>query len=228
MDDDLTGQPGPAELIEPGAGLPALARAAQLCRGCDLWRDATQAVFGAGSEHAAVVLVGEQPGDAEDREGHPFVGPAGGLLRRCLAEAGLPEDQVWMTNVVKHFRWTTAPGKGRRRIHRRPDLAEIHACTPWVEAELDRLRPAITVCLGAVAAQALIDPHFKVSTGRGRLLTGRFGTMLATVHPSSILRAPGDEARHAAQAAFVADLTVVAPHLGTVRPDWRLAGQPTE
>ncbi|MEA2588023.1 MAG: uracil-DNA glycosylase, partial [Actinomycetota bacterium] len=184
------------------------------CRGCGLWSDATQAVFGEGPPKAPVMLVGEQPGDVEDRRGHPFVGPAGLMLRSCMAEAGLAEDQVWMTNVVKHFRWK--PGtqrQGKRRIHHTPAAEHIHACRPWLDAELERLRPDVLVCLGAVAAQTLIDKDFKVSQDRGRLMPGPYGNMLATVHPSSLLRAPDDKARLKARADFVADLQVVVRHL---------------
>ena len=211
--------PGPHDLIRPGASLTELAAAVQQCRGCDLWRDATQAVFGEGSPSPPVVLVGEQPGDAEDRRGHPFVGPAGLMLRRCMAEAGLAEDLVWMTNAVKHFRWKPA-NRGKRRIHRTPGAEQLHACRPWLDAELERLQPDIVVCLGAVAAQALIGKDFKVSQERGKLMAGPYGSVLATVHPSSLLRAPDEAARLKARADFVADLKVVVRHLagaGTLR-----------
>jgi len=206
--------PGPHDLIRPGASLTELAAAVQQCRGCDLWRDATQAVFGEGPPNAPVALVGEQPGDVEDRRGHPFVGPAGLMLRRCMAEAGLAEDQVWMTNVVKHFRWKPGtPKQGKRRIHRPPSAEQVRACRPWLDAELERLRPDVVVCLGAVAAQTLIDKDFNVSQDRGKLMAGPYGTVLATVHPSSLLRAPDDKARLKARADFVADLQVVVRHL---------------
>ena len=212
--------PAPEDLIQPGASLADLATAVQQCRGCDLWREATQAVFGEGPPTAPVALVGEQPGNVEDRRGHPFVGPAGLMLRSCLAEAGLAEDLVWMTNVVKHFRWVP---KGKRRIHKRPTMEEIHACRPWLDAELDRRRPDVVVCLGAIAAQTIIDKDFKVSEDRGKLLEGPYGLVLATVHPSSLLRAPDDKARLAARAAFVADLAVVVDHLAH---HVRVAGSP--
>jgi uracil-DNA glycosylase len=169
-------------------------------------------VFGEGPPKAPVMLVGEQPGDVEDRRGHPFVGPAGLMLRSCMAEAGLAEDQVWMTNVVKHFRWKP---KGKRRIHHTPAAEHIHACRPWLDAELERLRPDVLVCLGAVAAQTLIDKDFKVSQDRGRLMPGPYGNVLATVHPSSLLRAPDGKARLKARADFVADLQVVVRHLAS-------------
>jgi DNA polymerase len=205
---------GPQDLIHPDDTLAHLAAAVHDCRGCGLWSDATQAVFGEGPPKAPVMLVGEQPGDVEDRRGHPFVGPAGLMLRSCMAEAGLAEDQVWMTNVVKHFRWK--PGtqrQGKRRIHHTPAAEHIHACRPWLDAELERLRPDVLVCLGAVAAQTLIDKDFKVSQDRGRLMPGPYGNVLATVHPSSLLRAPDGKARLKARADFVADLQVVVRHL---------------
>ncbi|MEA2505352.1 MAG: uracil-DNA glycosylase [Actinomycetota bacterium] len=205
---------GPQDLIHPDDTLADLAAAVHDCRGCGLWSDATQAVFGEGPPKAPVMLVGEQPGDVEDRRGHPFVGPAGLMLRSCMAEAGLAEDQVWMTNVVKHFRWK--PGtqrQGKRRIHHTPAAEHIHACRPWLDAELERLRPDVLVCLGAVAAQTLIDKDFKVSQDRGRLMAGPYGNVLATVHPSSLLRAPDGKARLKARADFVADLQVVVRHL---------------
>jgi len=207
-------EPGPHDLIRPGASLTELAADVQQCHGCDLWRDATQAVFGEGSPKPPVVLVGEQPGHVEDQKGHPFVGPAGLMLRSCMAEAGLAEDQVWMTNVVKHFRWRRGTQKqGKRRIHRTPTTEQVRACRPWLDAELERLRPDIVVCLGAVAAQSLIDKDFKVSQDRGKLMDGPYGLVLATVHPSSLLRAPDDKARLKARADFVADLQVVVRHL---------------
>ncbi|MCW3037605.1 MAG: Uracil-DNA glycosylase, putative family 6 [Actinobacteria bacterium] len=205
---------GPQDLIHPDDTLADLAAAVQDCRGCGLWSDATQAVFGEGPPKAPVMLVGEQPGDVEDRRGHPFVGPAGLMLRSCMAEAGLAEDQVWMTNVVKHFRWKLGTQRqGKRRIHHTPAAEHIHACRPWLDAELERLRPDVLVCLGAVAAQTLIDKDFKVSQDRGRLMPGPYGNVLATVHPSSLLRAPDGKARLKARADFVADLQVVVRHL---------------
>jgi uracil-DNA glycosylase family 4 len=181
---------GPYDLIHPDDTLADLAAAVHDCRGCGLWSDATQAVFGEGSPKAPVTLVGEQPGDVEDR------------------------DQVWMTNVVKHFRWK--PGthrQGKRRIHHTPAAEHIHACRPWLDAELERLRPDVLVCLGAVAAQTLIDKDFRVSQDRGKMMPGPYGNVLATVHPSSLLRAPDDKARLKARADFVADLQVVVRHL---------------
>jgi DNA polymerase len=228
-------EPGPNDLIRPGASLTELAAAIQQCRGCDLWRDATQAVFGEGPPKPLALLVGEQPGDVEDRRGHPFVGPAGLMLRRCMAEAGLAEDQVWMTNVVKHFRWKPGtPKQAKRRIHRTPTAEQVRACQPWLDAELERLRPDVVVCLGAIAAQILIGNDFKVSVDRGKLMPGPYGRslpqgdpglVLATVHPSSLLRAPDDKARLKARADFVADLQVVVRYLAGAGTRRRAASQ---
>jgi len=196
-----------------------LAEAARTCRGCDLYRDATQTVFGEGSPDASVMLVGEQPGDREDVEGRPFVGPAGKLLDRALAEAGIDRADAYVTNVVKHFKWTPAP-RGKRRIHRKPDLAEVAACAPWLEAELALVRPEVLVCLGATAAQALLGRSFRVTKERGRFVESPLAPLVtATVHPSSILRAPDADARERELRAFVADLATVARALGRGRSD---------
>ncbi len=197
---------------KPEPSLEQLARAARKCEGCDLYKHATQTVFGEGDENALVVFVGEQPGDREDREGRPFVGPAGGILDRALAEVGIPRARVYVTNAVKHFRWEL---RGKRRIHSKPSLAQVRACRPWLEAELARLRPRIVVCLGATAAQSLLGPAFRITRERGRLIegTGLAPVVLATVHPSSILRAPTEAERHAAYAEFVRDLRPVAERL---------------
>jgi uracil-DNA glycosylase family protein len=198
-----------ADFFPPGpADLDALRVAAEGCRGCDLHRDATQTVFGAGGEHADVVLVGEQPGDREDREGEPFVGPAGRLLDKGLEQAGIDRDRAYITNVVKHFKWKAA---GKRRIHQKPNAEQIGACRPWLDAELSLLRPKIVVCLGATAAQALLGRSFKVTQQRGELVEwDREPLALATVHPSSILRAPDEETRAREFEAFVADLRTAA------------------
>lgn len=207
--------PSPAELISSRMGLKGLAAAVQACRGCELWQDATQAVFGAGAAHPSIVLIGEQPGDVEDRKGEPFVGPAGTLLRRCLADAGIDMEKVWMTNAVKHFRWgPPAGGRGKRRIHRKPDLHHVEACAPWLEAELERLRPEVTICLGATAAQALFGKDFRVTKDRGVLHPGTYGLMMATVHPSSLLREPDPSRHQELRDQFVADLAVAARHVG--------------
>jgi DNA polymerase len=188
---------------------------AQSCHGCELWRRATQTVFGEGPETARVMLVGEQPGDAEDREGHPFVGPAGRLLDRAIAAAGLDRRDVYITNVVKHFKWEEAPPpRGKRRLHSRPSTAEVRACRPWLDGELDAIRPAIVVCLGASAAQAILGTAFRVTSQRGVWTPSPIASsVIATVHPSSILRERDDARRHAAFAQFVADLTLVVDRL---------------
>jgi DNA polymerase len=192
--------------------LPRLRSAAQRCRACELWAGATQAVLGEGATPAAAMLVGEQPGDREDLEGTPFVGPAGRMLDRGLAEAGVDPARVYVTNVVKHFRYRA---RGKRRIHQKPDAVHVAACRPWLDAELALVRPRVLVCLGATAAQALIGRHVKVTQDRGRPLESDLAEhVLATVHPSSLLRAPDEAARRAGYAAFVADLEVVAALLG--------------
>jgi DNA polymerase len=177
---------------------------AAACRACDLWKRGTQTVFGEGSERAAMMLVGEQPGNEEDLAGHPFVGPAGKLLDRALDEAGIDRSRVYVTNVVKHFKWEP---RGKRRIHQKPNSREIAACRPWLEAEIASVKPRVTVCLGATAAQALLGPQFRVTRERGRLVDSPLaGKVLATVHPSAILRAPDDETRRSEMRRFVADL----------------------
>ena len=188
--------------------LPSLRKAAAHCQGCPLYEHATQAVFGAGPAPAPLMLVGEQPGNEEDRQGAPFVGPAGQLLDRALEQAGIARDQAYLTNVVKHFKWIA---RGQRRLHQKPNAREIGACLPWVEFELELIRPKILVCLGATAAQALLGKDFRVTERRGQLLESQLAPYVtATVHPSSILRARGAEARHRALQLFVADLKKVA------------------
>ena len=197
-----------APLVPAQPTLPALRDAAAACTACDLWRSGTQTVFGEGAREAEVMLVGEQPGDQEDVEGRPFVGPAGRLLDRALEEAGIERGLAYVTNVVKHFKWTP---RGKRRIHQKPNAAEIAACRPWLEAELAVVSPRVLVALGATAAQALFGRTFKVTQRRGELLEtplAPFAT--ATVHPSSILRAPDEQSREAEYAAFVDDLRAVA------------------
>jgi uracil-DNA glycosylase len=178
------------------------------CRACELWKRGTQTVFGEGAAGAAVMLVGEQPGDQEDLAGHPFVGPAGRLLDRALEEAGISRDQAYITNVVKHFKWEP---RGKRRIHAKPNAVEIAACRPWLEAELELVKPRVLVCLGATAAQALLGRQFRVSQDRGKPIESPLAPfVMATVHPSSILRAPDSEARHRETERFIADLRRVA------------------
>ena len=180
------------------------------CRACDLWENATQTVFGEGAEHARLMLVGEQPGDQEDLQGKPFVGPAGKLLERALDEAGIDRRKVYLTNAVKHFRWTR---RGKRRLHEKPNAGQIRACRPWLEAEIEAVRPRLVVLLGATAAQSVMGPAFRVSRQRGEVLSSHFGVpVLATVHPSSILRSTDAESREAAMSSFVADLRVAARH----------------
>jgi uracil-DNA glycosylase family protein len=206
-----------ADLIPPTAGLDELRAIAAGCQACDLYRDATQTVFGRGPVPAAVMLVGEQPGDREDVEGEPFVGPAGALLDRALTEAGIDRDQAYVTNSVKHFKWRPA---GKRRLHQKPNAAEVRACRPWVEREIDLVAPRVVVCLGATAAQALLGPAFRVTRDRGRFVEwDREPLALATVHPSSILRAPDERARREQLAGFVADLAVAAGAARQARPD---------
>ena len=186
----------------------ALRAAAAGCRACHLYRNATQTVFGEGPENARVMLVGEQPGDAEDLAGHPFVGPAGRLLDRCLVEAGIDRKQTYITNVVKHFKWVP---RGPRRIHSKPGSAEIEACFPWLEAEINVLKPRVVVGLGATAAQALFGKAFRVTRDRGRLVPFALAPCaLATVHPSSLLRAPEEETRRREIRRFIEDFSRVA------------------
>jgi DNA polymerase len=202
-----------ATVADPPAtsSLPKLRSAAASCRACPLWRTGTQTVFGEGGEHASLMVVGEQPGDREDVEGHPFVGPAGRLLDKALEATGVPRDEVYITNAVKHFKWEP---RGKRRIHAKPNAAEIGACRPWLETEIALVKPRILVCLGATAAQALLGKSFKVSKQRGEFVESSIAPLVtATVHPSSILRAPDDDARHQAMRDFVADLKLVAKHL---------------
>jgi DNA polymerase len=210
-----------------GATLPAgpltLARlrdAAAGCKACDLWMRGTQTVFGEGGSRAAVLFVGEQPGNDEDLAGRPFVGPAGKLLDRALEAAGIDRDRVYVTNVVKHFKWVP---RGKRRIHQKPNSREIAACRPWLDAEIAVVKPRIVVCLGATAAQAILGREFRVSRQRGEVLRSPLGPLVtATVHPSAILRAPDDETRRAEMERFVDDLRAVA---GAMR-DGASAGAP--
>ena len=189
-------------------GLPALRVAAADCKACELWKRGTQTVFGEGTRNAEIVLVGEQPGDKEDLAGKPFVGPAGRLLDRALEEAGIERGRAYVTNVVKHFKWT---GKGKRRIHQKPNAEEIRACRPWLDAELAAVRPKVLVALGATAAQALLGTRFRLTRERGRPVESDLApTVLATVHPSSVLRMPDADARRRAYADLVADLEVAA------------------
>ncbi|MGH3326696.1 MAG: UdgX family uracil-DNA binding protein [Streptomycetales bacterium] len=213
------GQPGAQHFVPPGAGLDGLRQAARSCRGCALYEGATQTVFGVGSPAARVVFVGEQPGDQEDRQGLPFVGPAGRLLDQALEDAGIDRSDAYVTNAVKHFRFQQS-GPGKRRMHQTPDAAHVSACRPWLTAELAILDPDIVVALGATAGRALLGPGFRVSRQRGVLIprTGpddqdasrQLGFSLATTHPSAVLRA---DDRDGAYSGLVADLRVAADAL---------------
>jgi DNA polymerase len=204
-----------APLVPPRPTISKLQEAARDCRACPLWKTGTQTVFGEGSRHAKVVFVGEQPGNDEDLAGKPFVGPAGKLLDKALEEAGINRNQVYVTNAVKHFKWEP---KGKRRIHKKPNGREIAACRPWLEAELSVLKPKVLVCLGATAAQALLGKDFRVSRQRGQFIQSELAeNTVATVHPSSILRAPDEETRHREMALFVADLKKIAKVIQSVR-----------
>jgi DNA polymerase len=194
--------------------LTALRSAASDCRGCHLWRGATQTVFGEGRKRARVMLVGEQPGDREDRAGEPFVGPAGRELDRGLEAAGIDRAEAYVTNIVKHFKFEE---RGKRRIHQTPKRFEIDACRPWLDAELDVVKPEALVLLGATAAKALLGSSFKVTQRRGELLDSDLAQIVtATIHPSAILRGPDDASRAAEREAFAEDLRVVAQALATV------------
>ena len=185
-----------------------LKEAAAICRACELWKRGTQTVFGEGPRHAPLFFIGEQPGDEEDLAGRPFVGPAGRLLERALAEAGIARDEVYITNVVKHFKWEP---RGKRRLHSKPNAYEVRACRPWLLAEIELMKPRLLVCLGATASHAVIGRDFRVSQRRGEVLPSRLGPMAtATVHPSSILRAPDDAARRAEMQRFIEDLKGLA------------------
>ena len=197
-----------APLVPERPTLGALRDAAAGCTACPLWRTGTQTVFGEGLARAEVMLVGEQPGDREDVEGRPFVGPAGRLLDEALEEAAIDRSRAYVTNVVKHFKWQA---RGKRRIHQKPSWGEIAACRPWLDAELAVVQPRVLVCLGATAAQALLGRDFRVTRRRGELVETELAPVAtATVHPSSILRAPDEESRRAEYAAFVDDLRLVA------------------
>ncbi len=207
-----------AQFVPEDRTFPVLREAVQQCRGCDLYRNATQAVFGEldsgnGSKNprASIMMIGEQPGDQEDREGRPFVGPAGKLLDHCLEEAEIDRKKVYVTNTVKHFKWEP---RGKLRIHKKPSMGEIHACRPWLEAELQAIRPKLIVCLGAVAAQSLLGSKFKITQSHGELQQAAgFPPIIATLHPAAILRARTDEDRHRETEAFIQDLRQVAAFL---------------
>jgi DNA polymerase len=197
-----------AEYVPERPTLPKLREAAAGCRACPLWERGTQTVFGEGAARAEVMLVGEQPGDQEDQEGRPFVGPAGKLLDRALEEAGIDRSRAYVTNAVKHFKWEA---RGKRRIHAKPNWSELAACRPWLDAELAVVSPRVLVCLGATAAQSLLGKQFRVTQHRGEWLDSDLAERVtATIHPSAILRQRDDESRHRELAAFVDDLRIVA------------------
>jgi uracil-DNA glycosylase len=204
----------PVEALLPSRPtVDRLREAAAGCRACRLWKLGTQTVFGEGAGPAAgaIMLVGEQPGDQEDLQGHPFVGPAGALLWRAIEEAGLERSRIYVTNAVKHFKWEP---RGKRRIHKKPDINEMNACHPWLEAEIATVRPHAIVCLGATATRAVLGPSVKVMQHRGQLQQSELAPVVTvTVHPSSILRAPDSDARRVAMEQFVADLKGVADHV---------------
>jgi uracil-DNA glycosylase len=188
--------------------LPKLREAAAGCRACPLWQTGTQTVFGEGSEAAQVMLVGEQPGDQEDKQGKPFVGPAGRILDEALELAGIDRGTTYVTNAVKHFKWEA---RGKRRIHAKPTWSEQMACRPWLEAELAVVQPRVLVCLGATASQSLLGKQFRVTKERGKWLESDLAEhVTATIHPSAILRQRDDESRHRELATFVGDLKLVA------------------
>jgi uracil-DNA glycosylase len=188
--------------------LKTIAEEAKHCRNCDLWKHATQTVFGEGSPRASIMFVGEQPGNQEDLQDRPFVGPAGKLLKRTLKEVGIDLKKIYVTNAVKHFKWEP---RAKRRIHKKPNATEIAACRPWLDAELAAVKPKLVVCLGATAAQALLGRTFRLTQHRGKLLESSIAPhVMATVHPSSILRALDEATRHEAQAQFLADLKKIA------------------
>jgi uracil-DNA glycosylase family protein len=205
----ITSRPTTVASPKAGATLGELRRDAADCKACDLWKTATQTVFGEGAKGAVIMLVGEQPGDAEDRAGRPFVGPAGKLLDQALAQAGIDRREVYVTNVVKHFKWSAAE-RGKRRIHKKPRDSEINACRPWLDAELAAVKPRVLVCLGASAAQSLLGKQFRVTQQRGKIVPSSLEPqVVATVHPSSILRAQDAASRQAQMEEFVRDLRFV-------------------
>ena len=202
-----------ADFIPPRPTLKTAREASQECRGCDLWKIGTQTVFGEGPKGATLMLIGEQPGDAEDLSGRPFVGPAGQLLDRALADAGIDRAAVYVTNAVKHFKWEP---RGKRRIHKKPRASEVGACRPWLDTEIALVKPRVIVCLGATAAQALLGSAFKVTQHRGKVVPSTLAArIMATVHPSSILRAPDEAARHEEMKRFTADLRAAARALSS-------------
>ena len=197
------------EFLPERQDLTSLREASKGCQGCDLYREATQTVFGEGSSTAAILLVGEQPGDHEDQQGKPFVGPAGQLLDKCLESAGIDRADVYITNAVKHFKWEP---RGKIRLHKKPNSLEITACRPWLEREIEAVNPQVIVCLGATAAQALLGSQFRLTKHRGEVFSTEYGPVTATIHPSAILRMPEPAAREAEEACLANDLKVAAEY----------------
>jgi DNA polymerase len=205
----MKGSERPAEALIPAKPTVAsLKKAATVCKACDLWKTGTQTVFGEGKSGARAMFIGEQPGNDEDLAGKPFVGAAGKLMDKAMIEAGIDRSQAYVTNVVKHFKWEA---RGKRRIHKKPNAVEIAACRPWLEAEIALLKPNVIVCLGATAAQALLGKQFRVSKERGQFIESPLAPkVMATVHPSSILRAPDEETRRTEMQRFIDDLKKAA------------------
>jgi DNA polymerase len=191
------------EFLPPRLNLKSLREAAKHCEGCDLYKDATQTVFGEGPRRASLILVGEVPGDEEDKQGHPFVGPAGRLLDEALEQAGVSRDEVYVTNAVKHFRWEP---RGKRRLHKKPTARQIEACRPWLQSEILVVKPRVIVCLGATAAQSILGPTFRITKQRGKFFAGEQAWITATYHPSAILRAPDQVDRDKKRGELIEDL----------------------
>jgi uracil-DNA glycosylase len=202
------------EFLPSRQDLASLREAARHCHGCDLYQHATQVVFGEGRSHAAIFLVGEQPGDREDQLGRPFVGPAGQLLDKCLEMAGIDRSVVYVTNAVKHFKWEP---RGKIRLHKKPNSLEIAACRPWLEKEIAAVRPQVIVCLGATAAQDLLGPQFRLTKHRGEVFPTPNGPVTATIHPSAILRMPEPAAKEAETAGLVSDLRFAAEYVSQLQ-----------
>jgi DNA polymerase len=201
-------EPRQLDLVQVSGSPRELAAKAKNCRNCDLWRNATQTVFGEGDSHARIMFIGEQPGNQEDQDGRPFVGPAGKLMDKLLEEAGVDRKRVYVTNVVKHFKWEP---RGKRRIHKKPNAAEIAACRPWLDGEIASIKPAAIVCLGATAAQALFGRTFRVTQHRGEFIDSSLARyVMATIHPSAILRAPDEKSRHEQERQFIEDMKQIA------------------
>jgi uracil-DNA glycosylase len=207
----LSRQSSAADFLPKKRTLESLRAAARSCKGCDLYKNATQTVFGEGPKDATVMLVGEQPGDMEDRQGHPFVGPAGRLLDKALAEARIPRDEVYITNAVKHFKWIQ---RGKRRLHQKPLIRQVVACKPWLEAEIEAIHPKVVVCLGATAAQSMVGRIVRITQERGKFFNSDDGAaVFITIHPSSIYRLREKDAQEKEYRRFVAEIKLVGRKL---------------